>query len=117
MKDYEFLSYETFPEDQYTSAVVEVLIAGMVLPYQRLIMKDGSKFWSFPGCSATKNGVKKRFNGKIDSTSGKIKFEQALQEYIDKCEGKVSGSIAQGIQSALRAPASSGAAADEQLPF
>jgi len=80
---YEFLTYESFPEDQYILEIVEVCICGaVILPYTHLKMKDGSAFWGFPGCGATKNGVKKRFNGLFDSQTLKRKFESDLKAFI-----------------------------------
>lgn len=80
---YDFLSYEEFPDDQYVKAVVEVCFNGIiVIPYQKVVMKDGGSFWGFPGVGATKNGVKKRFNGSFDSRSVKIKFEQDLDAFV-----------------------------------
>jgi hypothetical protein len=81
---YEFLTYEEFTEDQYIMAVAEVCINDVLcLPYVKMKNKDGGHFWGFSGCGAMKNGVKKRFAAAFDSRSAKIKFEAALQAYID----------------------------------
>lgn len=80
---YEFLTYECFPDDPYIKEVVEVLIGGsIILPYQHIKMKDGGSFWSWCGCGATRDGVKKRFNGEFDSKTLKRKFEADLENFI-----------------------------------
>lgn len=86
--NYEFLTYEMFPEDPYICEIVEVLVGGcIILPYQHIRMKDGGKFWSWCGCAATKDGVKKRFNAEFDSKSMKRKFESDLEAFIAKKAG------------------------------
>lgn len=81
---YEFLSYESFPNDQYIKEVVEVCLGGgVILPYQHIKMKDGGTFWSFCGCSATKSdGTKKRINADFESKSFKRRFDNDLESFI-----------------------------------
>ena len=89
---YEFLTHEIFPDDQYVKEVVEVLISGaIILPYQHVKMKDGGSFWTFCGCSPAKSdGTKKRFVAAFDSRTAKIKFENDLEAFI---KAKASRSI------------------------
>lgn len=80
---YEFLSYQQFPDDAYVKEVVMVSFAGvLILPYQNVKMKNGGAFWCFPGCGATVAGEKKRFNGEFDSKSMKARFEDDLEKFI-----------------------------------
>lgn len=80
---YEFLSYEAFPEDQYVKEIVTVMIQdAIILPYQKVSMKDGGSFWTFPGSQAMKGGVKKRINAEFESKRAKLAFESALESFI-----------------------------------
>jgi hypothetical protein len=55
----EFVSHESFPEDQYTSELVYLLIDKKYrVAYVRKPTKQGGKFWSLPSVSCTKNGEK-----------------------------------------------------------
>lgn len=85
---YEFLTYESFPDDQYVKEIVTVMINdAVILPYQHVQMKDGGSFWTFPGSQAQKNGVKKRINAEFESKRAKLSFENALEAFVAKKTG------------------------------
>ncbi len=113
---YEFLSYESFPEDQYVKEVVMVSFGGtLIFPYQNVMMKNGGSFWCFPGMSATVGGTKKRFNGEFDVKSAKIKFEQDLEAFI---RSRAPSSTQQPLQFNSQGIAQQkGAGNEDPLPF
>ncbi len=80
---YEFLSYECFPDDAYVTEVVMVCFGGLlIVPYKNAKTKNGGHFWCFPGVSATRNGDKKNFNCEFDSKSFKLKFDNEVENFI-----------------------------------
>lgn len=64
MSGFEFVSHESFPEDQYTAEAVVLCIEGKHrVTYIRKRMANGGLFWSVISASVKKNGEKKYLQG------------------------------------------------------
>lgn len=65
----EFISHETFPEDQYTKELcyLQITLGGekIRIGYVRKTMKNGGLFWGPMSTGLTKNGSKKYFDAVI----------------------------------------------------
>lgn len=61
---FEFVSYESFPEDEYTKEAVVLCLEGKYrVGYVRRTLQNGSMFWSVASTSAKKNGKKVFISG------------------------------------------------------
>ena len=108
----ELMSYETYPEDQYTSAVANVRIDGkyIVAMFQKK-SKDGGTFWAPASASVTKNGVKSYVQGfMLDS-----RFEEKrLTDFVlnaQKQGGTMSG------QASVFTPTSASSVRNSDIPY
>ena len=82
----ELMSYEQYPEDQYTSAVANVRIDGKyIVAYFQKKSKDGGLFWAPASTSVTKGGAKAYVQGfMMDS-----RFEEKkLTEFVNSATTK-----------------------------
>jgi len=60
MSDFEFVSHESYPEDQYTSESVVLCLDGKHrITYVHKKMPNGGKFWDVISMSVKSNGDKK----------------------------------------------------------
>lgn len=124
---YQLISYEEFPEDQYTMAVAEISIDQQhVVAYAKKKTKEGF-FWGPASIGVTKNGQKKYYHGYM--IESRIREKQIL-EFIKNATRTLSNgnSIAmtgmvnpsQFSNQQQTAPVSNfshEAAGNEQLPF
>jgi hypothetical protein len=81
MNNFEFISHETYPEDEYTR---EIAIFRLKVPtdviYCRKKTKDGSYFWTQATVSVTKNG-RKEF---LDAFAQDSKFlEKDIKSFLE----------------------------------
>lgn len=59
MSNFEFVSHEEYPEDEYTKEVVYLCFDGKYrVGYFRKKLQNGGLFWAVPGTSVKKNGSK-----------------------------------------------------------
>ena len=70
MPKIEFVSHESFPEDQYTKELVYLCLDEKYrIAYVRKPGKNGGLFWSVPSIAITKNGQKSYFEGFLQDSS------------------------------------------------
>lgn len=82
----ELMSYELYPEDQYTSAVANIRIDGkyIVAMFQKKT-KDGGLFWAPASASVAKGGAKTYIQGfMMDSRFEEKKLTEFVQAATTK---------------------------------
>lgn len=63
-QSFEFISHESFPEDQYTKECVYLCLDGKYrIAYIRKVMQNGGMFWDVVSAGASKNGKKNYIKG------------------------------------------------------
>lgn len=79
--NFEFVSHETFPEDEYTKEIVYICLDGKYrICYARKIKKDGGMFWAVPNLSVKKFGEKQNMKAfSIDSNF----LNEDIQHFLD----------------------------------
>jgi hypothetical protein len=82
MSSIEFVSHESFPEDQYISELVYLCLDEKYrVAYTRRNSKTGGKFWTVGSIAVTKDGVKNYYEAFLqDSTF----LEKDIKTYLDK---------------------------------
>jgi len=70
MTQFEFVSHQDFPEDEYIKEAVVLCLEGKYrVTYLKRILQNGSQFWSVVSTSVKKNGKKMFLPGfEADST-------------------------------------------------
>ena len=64
MNNLELVSYQDYPQDQYTKAVCIVCIDNKyVVAYGKKVTKEGKEWWQSASMSVTKDGVKQFIDG------------------------------------------------------
>jgi hypothetical protein len=81
MNKIEFVSHESFPEDQYTKELVYVCLEGKYrVAYVRKMTQNGGLFWSVPTVGATKSG-KKEFYASFMQDSNFL--EREIKDFLE----------------------------------
>lgn len=113
MNEYEFLSHENTPEDDFVKeyAIFRINVPVDVV-YFRKKMKDNSMFWAVGSVGITKNGKKVYIDSACQDSKN---LERKIKSFLDNKEW-------QGNKSAFAAPhekitSMSEVAADQSLPF
>jgi hypothetical protein len=88
MSNLEFVSYEEFPQDQYTKALCTIRLDGKYFAiYGKKLYKDGGMSWKTASHCVTANSSKRYEDGfGMDSISEGKK----ILEFIRECEKKHS---------------------------
>jgi len=109
----ELVSYEEFPEDEYTLAIATVCIDNEhVVSYAKKKTKEGNFFWSTPTIGVKKGGSKVYVECYLNNS--RIKEKKILEFIKEKTR-----TLAQGGRVELTASlaANQNEASNEQLPF
>lgn len=125
MNNFEPISYQEYPEDQYTKAIAIVRIDGKhCVSYAKKQTKDGNTFWAPATHSVTENGKKTFIEGYLNESRS---TDKALIEFVKQMANKhnysMQGSLTatngfvKTTQSQQTFSQPSGGAVDEQLPF
>lgn len=121
MSKIEFVSHETFPEDEYTKELVYLALEGgkYRVAYVRKSAKNGGLFWSVASVGATRNGQKEFFPTFIQDSNF---LEKDIKDFLDKRKWESAGrSLHQPHatdSASYSAPRSMDeVASNEQLPF
>ena len=61
MSEFQFVSHEAFPEDQYTSEIVYIQLQGLRIGYCHKKMQNGGSYWDVMGQSVTRAGQKESY--------------------------------------------------------
>lgn len=91
MSNFKFVSYQEFPEDQYTKELVYLCFDEKYrVAYVRKQDKNGGKFWSVPSVSVTKDGVKSYCEAFLQDS---VFLDKDIKKYLDarSWEKKSSG--------------------------
>lgn len=118
MKDYEFISYTQYPEDQYVNASCKMRVMGrFVVTYlEKKNAKSGGMFWDTLSAGMTVQAEKKyvkAFRDPLIEDEELVDFIRANVKRVTSSEMPKSASI----YSPAQTTSMSGVAADEQLPF
>jgi len=90
MSRIEFISHDSFPEDQYTKELVYLCLDGKYrIAYVRKKASNGGLFWSVASLGVTRNGTKEYFPAFLQDSNF---LEKDIKEYLEKrrWEEKVS---------------------------
>lgn len=109
---YQLVSYQEFPEDQYTLAVAEILIDNAyTVAYAKKKTKEGF-FWAPPTIGVTQNGQKKYFQGYLIESRTR---EKQILEFIKNATRSFSNGNTVAMTGTI-AP-TQGDSANEHVPF
>ena len=123
MSKIEFISHDTFPEDEYTKELVYLCLEGKYrIAYVRKAAKNGGLFWSVASVGAIRNGQKEFFPAFLQDSNF---LEKDIKDFLDKrkWEHGASASVHQdnpymAMPSGNPAPQSMDEVAqNEQVPF
>ncbi len=82
MSKIEFISHDTFPEDEYTKELVYLCLEGKYrIAYVRKSAKNGGLFWSVASVAATRNGQKEYFPAFLQDSNF---LEKDIKDFLDK---------------------------------
>lgn len=116
MSKIEFISHDSFPEDEYTKELVYLCLESKYrIAYVRKAAKNGGLFWSVASVGATRNGQKEFFPAFLQDSNF---LEKDIKDFLEK--RKWEGRSAFAIQPAMatQQPRSMDEVAqNEQLPF
>lgn len=81
MSRIEFISHESFPEDEYTKELVYICLDGKYrVAYVRKKASNGGLFWSVVSAGMTKNGKKEYFPAFMQDSNF---LEQDIKRFLD----------------------------------
>lgn len=116
MSKLEFVSHESFPEDEYIKELVYLCLEGKYrVAYVRKKAKNGGLFWGVPTVGISKNGAKEYFSTFMQDSNF---LEQDIKNFLEKrsWEGHRANSAAP--DGWVAAPKSMGEVAEaDQMPF
>ena len=102
MSKIEFISHDSFPEDEYTKELVYICLEGKYrVAYVRKKSSNGGLFWSVASLGAKRNGVKEYFPAFLQDSNF---MEKDIKEFLDKRKWE-SGGMGQSV-SGIGYPAS-----------
>ena len=82
MANFEFISHDSFPEDEYIKEMVYLCFEGKYrVLYVRKTAKNGGLFWSEASAGATRNGVKEYFPAFLQDSNF---LEKDVKEFLEK---------------------------------
>lgn len=123
MSKIEFISHESFPEDEYTKELLYLCLDGKYrIAYVRKAAKNGGLFWSVASIGATRNGQKEFFPAFLQDSNF---LEKDIKDFLDKRKWE-SGSrsinqshaaTASDLQAAFKQPANQEVVDNGELPF
>lgn len=82
MSKIEFISHDSFPEDEYTKELVYLCLDGKYrVAYVRKEAKNGGKFWSVATVGIKRNGQKEYFDAFMQDSNF---LEKDIKEFLEK---------------------------------
>lgn len=82
MSNIEFISHDSFPEDEYTKELVYLQLEGKFrVAYVRKKATNGGLFWSAASVSAKRNGQKEYFPAFLQDSNF---LERDIKDFLDK---------------------------------
>lgn len=123
MSKIEFISHDSFPDDEYTKELVYLCLDGKYrIAYVRKSAKNGGMFWGVASIGATRNGAKEFFPAFLQDSNF---LEKDIKDFLDKRKWE-SGtrsinqnhvSTAADLQAAFKQPANQEVVDNDELPF
>ncbi len=114
MSKFEFVSHDSFPEDEYTKELVYLCLKGEKddqyrVAYVRKAAKNGGLFWSVASIGATRNGQKEFFPAFLSDSNF---LEKDIKDFLEKrkWEGR-------SVHEEPKPRSMDEVAAHDQLPF
>lgn len=121
MSNIEFISHDSFPEDEYTKEMVYLQLEGKYrVLYVRKTAKNGGIFWNVASAGATRNGQKEFFPAFLQDSNF---LEKDIMDFLNKRKWEArashatSASLNQGYQPQNVPQSMSDAAIDDAIPF
>ena len=112
MSKIEFISHDSFPEDEYTKELVYLCLDGKYrIAYIRKAGKNGGSFWSVAMIGAVKHGKKEFFPAFLQDSNF---LERDIKDFLEKRKwegGKTDSIMAQLAQN------SPNLEVEQSLPF
>jgi hypothetical protein len=82
MSKIEFISHDSFPEDEYTKEIVYLCLEGKYrIAYVRKAAKNGGLFWSVANVGAMRGGQKEFFPAFLQDSNF---LEKDIKDFLDK---------------------------------
>jgi hypothetical protein len=118
MSKIEFISHDSFPEDEYTKELVYLCLEGKYrVAYIRKKASNGGLFWSVASLGIKRNGQKEYFPAFLQDSNF---LERDIKEFLEKrkWENRAYDYPAGANATATQKPRSMDEVADnDQLPF
>lgn len=116
MSRIEFISHDSFPEDEYTKEIVYLCLEGKYrIAYVRKSAKNGGLFWSVASVGATRNGQKEFFPAFLQDSNF---LEKDIKDFLDKRKWESGRSVHSIELDNYEKPRSMDEVAqNDQLPF
>lgn len=90
MSKIEFISHDSFPEDEYTKELVYICLEGKYrVAYVRKKSANGGMFWSVASLGCKRNGTKEYFPAFLQDSNF---MEKDIKEFLDKRKWESGGS-------------------------
>ncbi len=113
MSNIEFISHDSFPQDEYTKELVYLCLDGKYrVAYVRKAAKSGGLFWAVASVGATRNGQKEFFPAFLQDSNF---LEKDIKTFLDNRSWE--NRAAQSSYSMPKAKSMDEVAGNEQLPF
>lgn len=82
MSRIDFISHDSFPEDEYCKEIVYLCLEGKFrVAYVRKKVQNGGMFWSVASIGAKRNGVKEYFPAFVQDSNF---LEHDIKEFLEK---------------------------------
>lgn len=82
MSRIEFVSHESFPEEEFTKELVYLCLDGKYrIAYVRKLAKTGGMFWGVPNVGATRGGKKEFFPAFMQDSNF---LEKDIKDFLEK---------------------------------
>lgn len=116
MSKIEFVSHESFPEDEYTKELVYLCLEGKYrVAYVRKKAKNGGLFWGVGSIGITKKGAKEYFSAFMQDSNF---LEQDIKSFLEKRSWEKHNAVSAAPAGWVEAPRSMGEIAEQdQMPF
>lgn len=119
MTKIEFISHDSFPEDEYTKELVYLCLEGKYrIAYVRKKAGNGGLFWSVASLGVKRNGQKEYFPAFLQDSNF---LEKDIKDFLEKrkWEGRAfaSSSLPSSADQITKTQSMDEVAQNEQLPF
>lgn len=115
MVKFEFISHDSFPEDEYVKEIVYLCLEGKYrVAYVRKKAQNGGMFWSIPSVSATRQGKKEYYPGFMQDSNF---LEKDIKDFLDKRKWESNRPAISMIQSVHQPQSMDEVTDNDHVPF